>query len=249
MLVDFLLPVYNEEKILKDNVLRLHRFIKKNNFQFDWRLVIVVNGSNDSSLNIAERLSREFDNILVYSLKNAGKGRAIKSYAGDKMADIAAYMDIDLAVSLKDIPNLIKAVIIDNYDLAVGSRYLPGSVVRRSYLRSFISIVYNFIARKILRNNFTDLQCGFKAIKREAFKKIMPYVKNEHWFFDTELIVFADKFNFEIKEIPVNWSESRYERRKSKAFILSGSVNFIFKIIELRRRINNLSLTNSKNKI
>ena len=139
-------------------------------------------------------------------------------------------MDIDLAVSLHNIPNLIKPLIQDNFDLVIGSRLLPRSKTARSALRTFSSKTYNLLSRLILGHNLSDLQCGFKAIKTKPFKHLIPYIKDNKWFFDTELIAFADYFGYRIKEIPVAWQENRYQARKSKVNLINDSIKFIINL-------------------
>lgn len=238
MNIEFCLPVYNEEEILKNNVIKLFNYCIDQDFKFNWKIVLIINGSTDNSLQIANELCRNLQNkIKVENFKKSGKGYSIKRYFLKSRADIVAYMDIDLAVSLENIYDLIKPILYKNYDLVVGSRMLPNSRINRSFLREFSSKSYNFLSRIILNNNFSDLQCGFKAIKMDVFRKIAPYIKNSKWFIDTELIAFANFFKYKIEEIPIDWEENRYDERKSKVNVLKDSIKFIFNLIKLRMRL------------
>ncbi len=242
MLIEFCLPVYNEELILKSNVLMLLSYCRKQNFNFDWQIVIIVNGSSDATLNISKDLSKQYYKFIKYvNIKKAGRGQALKKYWLSSKADIVSYMDIDLAVSLNDIPNLILPIIKNKADLVIGSRLLPNSNIKRSFLRELSSQGYNFLSRLILKYKFSDLQCGFKAIKLNKFKTIAPYIKNEQWFFDTELVVWAKRFNFKIKEIPVNWEENRYDKRKSKVNVIRDSIKFLINLIKLKKQVKQKS--------
>ncbi|MCK4554758.1 glycosyltransferase [Candidatus Parcubacteria bacterium] len=247
MLIEFCLPVYNEEKILKNNILQLLRYLEQQQFSFFWKIIILNNGSTDSTNKICRELASE--KIKTKYIKNSGKGRAIKAYGLKSQADILVYMDIDLAVSLYNIPCLIKPIIQEEFDLVIGSRLLPNSKTARSFLRSFSSKVYNLLSKIILRHNLSDLQCGFKAIKVNKFKQLIPYIQNNKWFFDTELIAFANHFGCKIKEIPVDWQENRYEARKSKINLVSDSIKFMINLIKLKQRILSLQkfYTNHKN--
>src|SRR3989338_4025627 len=225
IMVEFCLPVYNEEKILKANVIKLLSFLNKQNFLFNWQIVIINNGSTDNT----EKISREIagERIKIVNISQKGKGAAIKQYGRISAADWLIYMDIDLAVSLENINDLIKVLTEDNYDVAMGSRLLADSKVERSLARSLSSKIYNSFSRLILKHKFADLQCGFKMIRVEVFKKIIPLIKDNSWFFDTELIYMAYRKNYRIKEIPVNCSENRYQRRKSKVNLIRDGFKFI----------------------
>ena len=242
MLIEFCLPVYNEEKILKSNILKLLDYCNKQNFNFDWQIVIINNGSKDNSKKIGQELFNEyFKKIKLENIKQSGKGRALKLYWQKSNADIIVYMDIDLAVSLNNISDLINPIIKENYDLVIGSRLLPDSKIKRSLLRELSSQTYNFLSKIILNHNFSDLQCGFKAIKTNVFKKIASYTKNNKWFFDTELIIFANHFGYKIKEIPVIWEENKYDQRKSKVNLIKDSIKFLINLIKLKIRLNQLN--------
>ncbi len=246
MAIDFCLPIYNEEKILKENALKLLDYCQKQNFNFAWQIVIINNGSTDNSLSIAyELVKKNPKKIKVENIEQAGKGRAIKTYGLKSKADIVAYIDIDLAVSLNNIPDLINPIILDKIDLVIGSRLLPGSKTDRAFFRELSSRMYIFLAKIILNHNFTDLQCGFKAIKSSALKKIIPYIKDDKWFFDTELIAYAKLFGCTTKEIPVDWSENRYQKRNSKLNLLKDSLKFMINLIKLKIKI--LKVNNIKN--
>ncbi|MFH1979512.1 MAG: glycosyltransferase [Patescibacteria group bacterium] len=238
MFIEFCLPIYNEEKILKDNVLYLFKYCNNQNFNFDWKIVIINNGSIDNSEKIGRGLANKyFNKIKLENIKYPGKGQALKFYWQKSIADIIVYMDIDLAVSLNNISDLISLIINKNYDLVLGSRLLPHSKIKRSFIRTLNSKTYNWLSRIILCHNFTDLQCGFKAIKVGALKKLTPFIRNHKWFFDTELIIFANYFKYKIKEMPVDWQENRYDERKSKVNIFRDGIKFLGNLIVLRIRI------------
>ncbi len=238
MLIEFCLPVYNEEKILKSNTLKLLDYCNNQNFNFDWQIVIINNGSKDNCEKIGQELSNKyFKKIKLENIKQSGKGRALKFYLQKSNADIVVYMDIDLAVSLDNISDLVNPIIKENYDLIIGSRLLPDSKIKRSFLRELSSQTYNFLSKIILNHNFSDLQCGFKAIKTNVFKKIASYTKNNKWFFDTELIIFANHFGYKIKEIPVIWEENKYDQRKSKVNLIKDSIKFLIDLIKLKIKL------------
>lgn len=237
MLINFFLPSYNEEQILEKNCLKLLSFLKNKNYSFNWNLTLLINGSIDNSENIANSLIKNHKEINKYIIAEKGRGNAIKTFLDNDQADYNIYMDVDLAVSLENIDDLIAELIQKENDLVFGSRLKSGAHTDRSFIRELSSRAYILLSKIILKHHFSDLQCGFKGIKREAWLKISPFIKDKKWFFDTELVAFAQKLNFKIKEIPVNWSENRYEKRKSKVNVLKDSLVFINELIKLKRRL------------
>lgn len=240
MLVDFCLPVKNEEKILEENIKRLNGYLTAQSWPFTWQIVILLNNCSDDSEKIAERLITNSKQIKKSIIVGAGKGRALKGYFRESRADILVFMDIDLAVSLENLPALLDPLVKEERELVVGSRLLKNSRTSRSWWREISSRFYNYLSRLILNHNFRDLQCGFKAFRRELFTKIEPYLYDDAWFFDTELIVLAHYFHYRILEIPVDWQENRYDLRQSKVKVFKDAWGFFKNLLAFKKRINKI---------
>jgi glycosyltransferase involved in cell wall biosynthesis len=238
MHIEFCLPVYNEEKIIKNNAERLIDYCLRKNFGFDWKIILINNGSTDRTSQICDSLKSE--RIDACFIEKAGKGGALKEYWKISKADIIAYMDIDLAVSLHNIPALLAPLLDETYDLVIGSRLMADSKIKRSLIREVNSQTYNLFSKVLLGHHFSDSQCGFKAFRRDVIGKVSPYIRDDRWFFDTELIVFADHFGFRIKEIPVDWEENRYDQRKSKTSLLRDGFAFMMNLVKLKFRMSKL---------
>lgn len=238
MLVDFCLPVKNEEKILADNVLKLEEFLSGRAWPFAWRLVLVVNGSADRSAAIASELAAgQPGRIKVLVLEAAGKGRAVKAGWSQSEADILVMEDIDLAVAPESTVDLLAPILRGESDLVIGSRLLAASQTDRSWWRSLSSRAYNLLSRQLLQHDFLDLQCGFKAVRAEVFKDLADKIRDDHWFFDTELVVWAKRLGYRVKEVPVNWRENRYAKRASRLNIWVSAGRFIINLLILRERL------------
>ena len=238
MKIEFCLPIYNEEKILEPSARRLADFCLEKNYQFAWQIVLLVNGSTDGSYALAEKMAAQEPGLFkAVNFAPAGRGFALKRYYEESRADILVYMDIDLAVSLDNLSALLDPIVGNQADLVIGSRLLPDSKIERSFIRELSSQSYNFLSRMILSHKFSDLQCGFKAVRADVFRKISPYIRDGRWFFDTELIAFCRHFNYRVKEIPVDWSENRWDERKSKVNLLKDSCKFIYNLIKLKIRL------------
>jgi glycosyltransferase involved in cell wall biosynthesis len=238
MLVDFCLPAKNEEKILTDNVLKLKEFLTGRSWPFAWHLLIVVNGSHDRSAELAAELARDNPEAIGFlALEGDGKGRAVKAAWLASDADILVMADVDLAVAPESTAALLAPILNGESDLVIGSRLLPASQTDRSWGRSLSSRGYNFLSRLLLRHDFSDLQCGFKAVRAEVFKALADRIKDDYWFFDTEMVVWAQRLGYRVKEVPVNWRENRYARRASRLNVWTNGWRFLLNLLILRQRL------------
>lgn len=228
------IPVYNEAPDLHDNMGRLHDFLSTRWNGLKWELVIANNGSTDRTPELGKDFARTRDGVRIVHLAEKGRGRALKEVWSRSDADILSYMDADLSSGLGAFPQLIEAVATGGYDLATGSRLLRPEWTTRSVKREVVSRCYNFMVRAILNTGFSDAQCGFKAITRRAASQLLPQVEDDHWFFDTELLVIAERSGYRIFDLPVRWSENR----KSHVSVLSTAWSDVKGLVRLRRKMN-----------
>ena len=203
--VDIVLPVYNEEKALPRSIVILTDFLKAH-LRNPWQVVIADNASTDDTRSVAEMLREKFPGVNYLYLPQKGRGRALRAAWMDSTADIVSYMDVDLSTDLAYFLQLMEAM-ESGYDVAIGSRLSKGSRVRRSLKREVTSRGYNLLVRSMFSTSFPDAQCGFKALTRQAALAIVPKIKNNGWFFDTELLVIAAKRGYKIKSVPVKWDD------------------------------------------
>jgi glycosyltransferase involved in cell wall biosynthesis len=211
--VDTVIPVYNEEHVLEQSVTTLHAFLS-DHLPHDWRIVVADNASTDGTLAVAQRLKERFERVDYVHLDQKGRGRALRATWLGSRADVVSYMDVDLSSDIKAYPALIRAITDEGYDLSTGSRLARGARTTRSLKRDTISRGYNLMIKAVMWTRFSDAQCGFKAISRRACDVLVPLVKNNEWFFDTELLVLAEKKGYRIKDIPVTWIEDPDTRVK-----------------------------------
>jgi len=204
--VDAVIPVYNEEHVLEQSVQALHAFLGEH-LPYDWRILVADNASTDGTLSVARRLSAEVPRVACLHLEQKGRGRALRAAWLESSADVVSYMDVDLSTELAAYPTLIRAIAEEGYDVATGSRLARGSRTSRSFKREAISRAYNLLIKGVLWTRFSDAQCGFKALSRRAADVLVPLVQNNEWFFDTELLVLAEKKGYRIKDLPVRWVE------------------------------------------
>jgi putative flippase GtrA len=202
--VDVVVPVYNEERALPDCVRRLHAYLTTD-MPYDWRIVVANNASTDRTAKVARQLAAELPNVEVLDLRQKGRGRALRTAWAGSGADVLCYMDVDLSTDLRALLPLVAPLVSGHSDVAIGTRLAVGSHVVRGAKRELISRAYNHLLRLTLRARFTDAQCGFKAIRADAAQRLLPVVQDEAWFFDTELLVLAQREGLRIHEVPVDW--------------------------------------------
>ncbi len=213
VLVDILLPVYNEEHVLENSVNTLRKFLSKNIKSFEWIITIGDNASIDKTLEVAKKLEKKFNDVVAVHLPLKGRGRMVKYAWKNSKADILSYMDIDLSTDLNDFIPMIESI-INGYDIAIGSRQYKGSKVDRSIKREIISRGYIKVLKLLLGFPYTDAQCGFKAVSKKVVNDLFNYIEDDEWFFDTELLYIGYKEGYKVKEVPVRWIEDRDSRVK-----------------------------------
>ena len=228
--VEIVIPVLNEAHVLARSVATVREFLAAN-LQARWRILIVDNGSTDGTRQVASDLAAAHSDVALVHLDQRGRGRALRYAWMQSQADIVGYMDVDLSTELAAVPRAVKALTEEGFDIAIGSRLLPQSQVKRSRQREFISRCYNVFIKAVLWTRFSDAQCGFKFLKRELAQRLLPQAKDESWFLDTELLVLAEKQGFRICDLPVIWIEDDDSRVK----IVSTAWEDIKGVLRLRR--------------
>lgn len=201
--LDLVVPVYNEEHVLRASIDRLQDYLAS--LPFSWRITVVDNASIDDTWSVAADLAQQVFGVRAIRLDCKGRGRALRHAWLNTDATVTAYTDVDLSTSLDGLLPLVAPLISGHSDLAIGSRLARGARVERGPKREIISRSYNLLLRGVARARFTDAQCGFKAIRTEVAHRLLPLVENNDWFFDTELLLLAERNGFRVHEVPVDW--------------------------------------------
>ncbi len=203
-LVDIVIPVHNEVHSVSASVTTLHHHLSTT-LPGSFRITIVDNASTDDTWTLVRYLNRDLPHVAGLRMAVKGRGRALRASWSGSDAAILAYMDVDLSTDLGAVLPLLAPLLSGHSDLAIGSRLARGARVVRGRKRDLISRAYNALLHARLRVRFSDAQCGFKAITAEAARLLLPLVEDEEWFFDTELLVLAERAGLRIYEVPVDW--------------------------------------------
>lgn len=206
------IPVYNEEAKIEACLGALVPFLDAR-YPGAYRVVVADNGSTDRTAEIADGLSSRWPQVQCLRIPEKGRGRALRAAWLASEADVAAYMDVDLSTDLEAFPPLVGPLLEGRAHVATGTRLHPSSRIERSPLREVLSRGYNLMIRMLFpRRRFSDAQCGFKALSRQAAQQLVPLVRDNAWFFDTELLLRAEQLGYCIHEVPVVWVEGRDSR-------------------------------------
>jgi putative flippase GtrA len=218
--LDVVIPVFNEERDLAGSVRRLHHFLATE-VPYPARITVADNASTDATLAVARRLARELPDVDVIHLDAKGRGGALQAAWLSSTATVLVYMDVDLSTDLSALMPLVAPLISGHSDVAIGSRLSASSRVVRGPKREFVSRSYNLILRGVLGARFSDAQCGFKAVRADVARQLLPLVADTGWFFDTELLVIAERAGLRIHEVPVDWIDDP----DSRVDVLRTAVN------------------------
>jgi putative flippase GtrA len=227
--IDVVIPVYNEEAALAPSVRRLHAYLCQR-FPFSTRITIADNASTDGTWAVAQALSWELPGVRAVHVPGKGRGGALASTWLRSDARVLAYMDVDLSTGLDALLPLVAPLLSGHSDVSIGSRLAPGARVSRGARRELISRAYNLLLHAVLGVRFRDAQCGFKAVRADVARRLVPMVENRRWFFDTELLVLAERAGLRIHEVPVDWTDDP----DSRVDILATAVEDALGVLRLR---------------
>ena len=226
--ISIVFPAYNEAEWLEEAVEKTIAAVQ--DFVGSYEIIVAEDGSTDGTDEIARRLFKSIPAVKhLHGEKRLGRGVALKNSFKTADGEVLVYMDVDLATDLKHLRPLFEAIAREGYDVAIGSRLLPESKVERSLRRELTSKSYNFWVRVILGSKLRDHQCGFKAFRRKSVLPLLEEINATHWFWDTEILVRAQRKNLKVKEMPVQWKSGR----KTKVNLMKDSFNMGKQVLQL----------------
>jgi len=238
-----ILPVYNEGNRLAASVGKVEEYLAEKYSPFE--VIIVEDNSTDDSYTVARRLANKDKNVvLLHNESRIGRGASVSAALKKARGDYAAYMDVDLATDLGYV-GLLVAGLDKGAVVSTGSRYMSGAHVKRPLERSIASRSYNGMVRLLFNSKILDHQCGFKGFNRKKTEKVLGLVRDNHWFWDTELLIICQALGMKIFEFPVTWEHNGGNAlNPSKVKVLKDSVTMGRKVLELKRRLSTGKLAN-----
>ena len=226
--VSVVLPAYNEVDYLQPAVEKTIQTL--NEFAGSYEVIIAEDGSTDGTAERAEELMQKTPFVRhIHREKRLGRGTALNNAFKQSNGEVLVYMDLDLATDLKYLKPLVEAITVEGYDFSTGSRMMSESRAERTFSRGISSKTYNFLVRHMLGSKLRDHQCGFKAFKKEPLMQLLDKVEATHWFWDTELLVRAQRQGYKVKEIAVEWKSGK----DTKVNLFKDSWNMFRQIMSL----------------
>lgn len=232
--VDIVVPVYNEEADLESSVRRLRTYLD-DRFPFSSAITIADNASTDATWAIARRLADSMPHVRALHLDEKGRGRALRQTWLASEAPIVAYTDVDLSTDLDALLPLVAPLLSGHSQVSIGSRLARGAHVTRGAKRELISRSYNLILRAVLQVGFRDAQCGFKAMRADVARVLLPEIRDQAWFFDTELLVLAERAGLRVHEVPVDWVDDP-DSRVAIASTALADLRGVWRLLRSRSR-------------
>lgn len=224
--LEIVVPVFNEQLVLENSITKLATYLSQE-MPSTWQITIADNASTDNTAAIATRLVAQLPNVTYRRLDVKGRGFALRDAWGASSAKVLAYLDVDLSTDLAALPPLVAPLLSGHSDISIGTRLGQTSRVSRGPKREFISRSYNYLLKRTMQVRFSDAQCGFKAIRADVARRLLPHVEDNGWFFDTELLIIAERSGLRIHEIPVDWlddPDSRVDIKQTALDDLRGLV-------------------------
>ena len=228
-MLSVILPAYNEAKRIESAVERIAEFMLSNFSDFE--IIIAEDGSTDGTDEVARSLAKKYSFVThLHSDERLGRGKALNNAIKKSRYEFVIYMDVDLSTDLRHVTDIYGALRA-GYDIAIGSRLIKGSDAKRPFTRDFPSRVYNFLVRALLKSRIQDHQCGFKGFRKSRVADVLDSISDNHWFWDTELLILAQRKGLKIKEIPVRWEHGS----DSKVNVFSDSIYMLRNIFRMMR--------------
>jgi dolichyl-phosphate beta-glucosyltransferase len=228
-LASIIIPAWNEERRMPNSLDRITAFVRQQRYRIE--VIVVDDGSDDQTAAIVEDFSREHPFITLIRNPHGGKGAAVKAGVVHGQGQYLIISDTDLAVPIEELSKFLPPK-LDGYDLAIASREAKGSTrINEPYYRHLMGRVYNLLVRLVAVPGIQDTQCGFKAFRREVARNLFPFQTIEGWGFDVEILFIAQRFGYEIVEVPVTW----YYGQRSKIRPIHDTVGMIQDLVQVRR--------------
>jgi glycosyltransferase involved in cell wall biosynthesis/putative flippase GtrA len=224
--LEIVVPVFNEQAVLEKSITKLANYLLQE-MPSTWQITIADNASTDNTGAIGSRLAAQLPNVAYRRLDVKGRGFALRDAWSASSARVLAYLDVDLSTDLAALPPLVAPLLSGHSDVSIGTRLGQSSRVSRGPKREFISRSYNYLLKRTMQVKFSDAQCGFKAIRADVAKRLLPHIEDNGWFFDTELLIIAERSGLRIHEIPVDWvddPDSRVNIKQTAVDDLRGLV-------------------------
>lgn len=210
MFLSVIIPAYNEEKHILSSLIQVANFLTRQGYPYE--IVVVDDGSRDSTYCIAKSFAETNGNVLVLkNPRNEGKGAVVKNGVMTAQGEYILFMDADYSTPIEEVENMLNLLALDNnYDFVIASRMMEDSrVIKKELpLRIVLGKLYHYIVASLFLRGITDYNCGFKLYRKKIAKELFNLIVTKNYTFDVELLYLARKLGYRHKEMPVTWRHS-----------------------------------------
>lgn len=225
--LSIIIPAHNEENRLPRTLEQVFAFLSTQSFTAE--VLIVENGSNDRTLEIAQSFAQQKGNLYVLQETQRGKGNAVRRGMLDARGEYRFICDADLSMPIEEVVKFIPPALTD-FDVAIGSREAPGAVrYNEPPYRHLGGRGINFIIQLLILPGLNDTQCGFKCFHAEAAETLFSLQHIMGWSFDIEILYLARWKHLRIREIPIHW----YYGSDSKVSAVRDAIRMIGDIFRI----------------
>lgn len=231
MTLSIIIPAYNESQRIGKTLLKLKAYLASHSIPAE--IIVVDDGSSDDAVRVVNTLNIPALRIVSNST-NRGKGYSVRHGFRVANGESVLFMDADGSTSLDEIDKFLN-LMRDGYDVLIGSRYSYGSniTIRQPIFRRFVGIVSRNLIRFLFNFPYSDTQCGFKMFSRSAVNELLPYMHENGFIFDVEILYWARRLKMKALEVGVTWENDE----ESKITFLKGPVHMMWKLLSFRLRI------------
>jgi glycosyltransferase involved in cell wall biosynthesis len=250
--LSIVVPVFNEASNITENINLLKSELAKNFNSYE--VIIISDGSTDSTNEIVSQL-KDVQTSVICLKKNQGKGAAIRIGFERCRGDYILFIDGGMELHPKEIKIFMGLMSLYSADMIVGSKRHPQSTVYYPWYRRLLSYLFQKFVQLLFSVKISDTQVGIKLFRTEVIKKILPFLKINHYGFDLEIICLASVFGYDnILEAPIRLDYFLKNRRsvvrdvlhtvRVGRLLLIDTIKLYFTIRKIR--INKISLTSNK---
>lgn len=225
-------PAYNEEKRIGFSLFRIKEYLQSRHLSSE--IILVDDGSTDRTAEVSREIMEGYPDFRVITLpQNRGKGAAVRAGMLQARGELVLFTDADLSTPIEELEKFMP-LIREGYDLVIGCRALPESVIkeRQSWLREHLGKCFNLLVRLLVLRGFRDTQCGFKLFRKEAAREIFFRLETEGFAFDVEALLLARRLGFRVAQVPVVW----INHPQSRVRLVRGSLSMFIDLLKIRKK-------------
>lgn len=232
--VSLILPCYNESEIFNSSVKRIIKTLSQTDYT--WEIIFVEDQSRDNTAQLVNKVLAKYPRLnlsAIFHEINQGRGQAVKDGFNRAQGKYVGFIDIDLETGEWYLPKFIReleagadAVIgLRVYDFAWWS--LPRYLATKGYV---------WLRKLLLRLPYVDTEGGYKFFRRRQILPLLKQVKNQGWFFDTEILALCHRHRLKVKEVPVAFV--RNPNKTSTVRLIPDSLNYLWNLIKFSWSFN-----------